>query len=309
VRTVLLILISIVSIIACSNKKEMKGNDVVTVNDGIPLQVTGTLIMHESIPSKFVASRNVTVWLPDGYANNLEKKYPVIYFMDGQNMFDPKTSYIGVDWAADEWADKLIKSNQIREVILVGIWNTEKRVSEYFPQKASDFFEESITESIKRKFSEYEPLGDDYLKYLVFEVKPFIDSNYRTESDQLNTMIGGSSMGGLISLYALSEYPQIFGTALCVSTHWPIGNGVVLNYFKKNLPKAGDHRIYFDYGTETLDKEYEPYQMIMDKIMSEKGYEVGQDWITIRFPGDDHSERSWRKRLGEVLQFALVKTN
>jgi len=304
-RNILLFFISTLSLLACTNKSPER----VTVNDGISLQVTGTLIMHDSIPSRFVKPRNVTVWLPDGYEKSVDKKYPVIYFMDGQNMFDPKTSFIGVDWAADEWADKLIKSNQIQEVILVGVWNTEKRLSEYFPQKASEFLDNSIIESAKQRFSEYEPLADNYLKYLVSEVKPFIDSTYSTKQDRLNTMIGGSSMGGLISLYALSEYPQIFGTALCISTHWPIFNGVSIEYFKKYLPRAGFHRIYFDYGTETLDKEYEPYQHKMDKIMLEKGYELGPNWITIRFPGDDHSERSWRKRLGEVLQFALVKTN
>jgi len=203
----------------------------------------------------------------------------------------------------------LITSNQIREVILVGVWNTEKRFEEYFPQKASEFFDEILKETVKQRFSENEPKADNYLKYLVSEVKPFIDSNYRTQPDQINTMIGGSSMGGLISLYALSEYPQIFGTALCISTHWTVLDGISLEYFNKYLPKAGKHRIYFDYGTETLDKEYEPYQIKMDKIMIDKGYEVGPNWTTIKFPGDDHSERSWRKRLGEVLQFALAKTN
>jgi predicted alpha/beta superfamily hydrolase len=113
-------------------------------------------------------------------------------------------------------------------------------------------------------------------------------------------------MGGLISLYALTEYPSVFGRAGCVSTHWPIGGSLLVDYFGNVLPRPGDHRIYFDYGTETIDADYEPYQLRMDALMQAAGYERGADWITQKFEGAEHSERAWRARVDVPLKFLLT---
>ena len=115
----------------------------------------------------------------------------------------------------------------------------------------------------------------------------------------------GSSMGGLISAYALCEYPHVFGGAGCVSTHFPAGKGAVIDYLAKNLPKPGAHKLWFDYGTETLDALYEPYQRRMDAVMKAAGYTEGRDWITKKFPGAEHSEKSWRARVDQPLTFLL----
>ena len=109
-----------------------------------------------------------------------------------------------------------------------------------------------------------EMTADNYLKFLVDELKPFIDETYPTQSDRDNTFVIGSSMGGLISAYAIAEYPDVFGGAACMSTHWPVGDGVVVQWLNDHLPSAGTHRVYFDHGTETFDAEYEPYQQQMD---------------------------------------------
>ena len=146
---------------------------------------------------------------------------------------------------------------------------------------------------------------DNYLRFLVQELKPFIDKSYSTLTGRADTFVMGSSMGGLASLYALSEYPEIFGGAGCLSTHWPAGKDVFLEWFKAHLPNAGEHKIYFDYGTATLDSLYEPYQLQMDHSMRQLGYTQGVDWITMKFPGAEHNEAAWRARVHIPLEFLL----
>jgi predicted alpha/beta superfamily hydrolase len=276
---------------------------------GFPLGMTGTIIQHDSIPTQFVETRPVTVWLPPSYDDNRNQDYPVLYFMDGQNVFNPKTSYTGVDWALDEWADSLITAGQMEEVIIVGVWNSPKRFLEYMPEKSVDYFSKDEMEWIKKnsEISVERPISDDFLSYLTEDILPFINQEYRTKTGRENTLIGGSSMGGLISLYALTEYPDVFGTALCVSTHWPAAQGVSLRYFEDNLPEPGSHKVYFDYGTETLDAEYEPYQVQMDSVMKARGYSENEDWITLKFEGHKHSESDWRQRGDSFLLFGLGK--
>ncbi|MEZ4629867.1 MAG: alpha/beta hydrolase-fold protein [Deinococcales bacterium] len=146
-----------------------------------------------------------------------------------------------------------------------------------------------------------EALADDYLKFMVLELKPFIDGHYSTDGKDF---VMGSSMGALISLYALSEYPHIFKAA-CLSTHWPACQEKGLDYFATLVPQAGKHRLYFDYGTLGLDADYEPYQQKMDGHLRLKGYQLGKDWQSLKFVGADHNEISWRERLGGVLGFLI----
>ncbi len=103
----------------------------------------------------------------------------------------------------------------------------------------------------------------------------------------------------------IAEYPGVFGGAACMSSHWPAGDGVVVQWLKHHLPPAGSHRIYFDLGTETLDADYGPYQRQMDEVMRQHGYTAGEDWVTLRFEGADHSPRAWRERLHIPLKFLL----
>ncbi len=264
--------------------------------------VAGEVYRYKNFASKFVEARNIDVWLPANYSKN--KKYAVVYMHDGQNLFNPKESYGGVDWGIDETMERLIAEKKIRDTIVVGIWNTPKRVIEYAPQKAFDLANrKNIKNSPFAKPQKAE--SDEYLKFIVTELKPFIDRTYPTASERGSTFIMGSSMGGLISLYAISEYPQIFGGAGCVSTHFPLGDGIMLEYMKKNLPAPKNHKIYFDYGTETLDAQYEPYQLKADAIMKKKGYKQDKNWITRKFAGEEHSEKSWRKRVDIPLTFLL----
>ena len=147
--------------------------------------------------------------------------------------------------------------------------------------------------------------SDRYLAFLVQELKPLIDANYRTLQGRADTFIMGSSMGGLISQYAMSVHPEVFGGAGCVSTHWPAGDGIALDDFAAHLPDPATHRYWFDYGTATLDASYEPYQMRADEILRKAGYVEGQNWITKKFEGAEHSEKAWRLRVDQPLKFLI----
>ncbi len=266
--------------------------------------IVGTLVRHADFPSRLVTPRHVDVWLPPGYDAESGPSMPVIYAHDGQNLFSPETAYGGVDWGIDETLVRLIDAGEVPPAIVVGIWNTEHRWREYMPQRALD----EAAPDVRRRFVEAHggpPFSDTYLRFVVTELKPFVDRSYRTLPEPLSTFIMGSSMGGLISLYALGEYPEIFSAAACVSTHWPAGDGCVVDYVRGRLPAPGAHRIYFDYGTQTLDALYEPYQQQVDAIVAAAGYEEGKDWVTRAFPGAEHSERSWRERAGVPLRFLL----
>lgn len=268
--------------------------------------VTGVLERYALFTSKHVVPRNVDVWLPPGYSGTKRARFPVLYMHDGQNLFDPRTSFGGVDWGVDETVTRLIEQGVLRECVVVGVWNTQRRIAEYMPRKAVSF---SNTKELKGVIggAEDEIVSDEYLKFLVYELKPFIDSHYRTLRGPANTFIMGSSMGGLISAYAACEYPRVYGGAGCVSTHWPAADGAVIDYLKTHLPRPRAHKFYFDFGTETLDAAYAPYQMRADEVMLRGGYTEGLDWVTRKFEGEEHSEKSWRKRVDIPLVFFLHK--
>jgi len=287
----------------------------------LPAVSTGKIIRHENFRSAYVKERNVDVWIPDGYP--AAKKYAVLYMHDGQMLFDSTVTWNRQAWDVDDVTGKLLKEKKIRDVIVVGIWNTgATRHMDYFPQKPFEALTKRAQDSLfnanrasgQAVFAEARIQSDAYLKFLATELKPFIDSAYSTHPDRKNTFIAGSSMGGLISLYAICEYPAVFGGAACLSTHWPgvfmMENNPIpeqfFNYLEKNLPDPADHRIYFDYGTETLDALYPPLQKKVDGIMRAHGF-TKKNWMTREFPGEDHSERAWNKRLEVPLIFLLKK--
>jgi predicted alpha/beta superfamily hydrolase len=265
----------------------------------------GTLVRHENFPSQHVQARHVDVWCPPGYEDGAAL-YPVLYMHDGQNLFEPDWSYLGVDWGIDEAIGRLMAAGVTGGAIVVGIWHGPQRHRDYMPQMP--LMAGQARAPLERFVREQggPPESDAYLRFLVDELKPFVDAAYRTRPDRAHTLVMGSSMGGLISLYALTEYPAIFGRAGCVSTHWPIGGSLLVDYFGSVLPRPGDHRIYFDYGTETADADYEPYQLQMDALLQAAGYRHGQDWITRKFAGAEHSERAWRARVDVPLRFLLA---
>lgn len=276
----------------------------------------------EHFESKFVLPRTIDIWLPDGYS--YDKRYAVLYMHDGQMLFDSTITWNRQEWGVDEVMKQLIEEKTVRHTIVVGIWNTEFRHSEYFPQEPFENLPEAYRDSflMHAKRNQADALfktkvcSDNYLNFITKELKPYIDRNYATHSDVNHTFIAGSSMGGLISLYALCEYPDVFGGAACLSTHWvgifdTVNNPIPMEfakYLEQYLPPPDSHSIYFDYGTETLDALYEPFQNMVDTVMMRRGY-TDNNWITLRFEGANHSEKAWNNRLRIPFLFLLGRKN
>lgn len=279
---------------------------------------SGKLEVYKDFSSKYVTARTVEVWLPDGYNSNT--KYAVLYMHDGQTLFDNNTTWNKQSWEIDEMATKLMQEKNVKPFIVVGIYNGGKtRHSDYFPQKPYENLnieeKQFVTNQLKEKGrieTNFKPISDNYLKFLVQELKPMIDKTYSVAKDKENTFIMGSSMGGLISMYAMIEYPKVFGGAACLSTHWPgifnTENNPIPNafyqYLKKNIKKIKSNKIYFDYGDKTLDEMYPPLQKEVDLIFKNKGFK-DKNWQTHFFEGEDHSEKAWSKRLDIPLKFLL----
>ena len=234
-------------------------------------------------------------------------KYCCFYFC----IFESESSFNRISWKVDETLSTLIANKTIRPCIVVGIWNTEKRFQEYTPLKP--LLNYNIQEEDKALFEVLNSsISDEYLKFITLEVKPFIDSTFNTLKDKENTFISGSSMGGLISIYALCEYPEIFGGAACLSTHWPFSLiqadplmfNAITDYLKIHLPPPLTHKIYFDRGTETLDSIYSSYQSDVDRVLKETGY-TKKMWMTSIFEGNEHSELYWQRRFHIPATFLL----
>lgn len=275
----------------------------------------GSLFRVDSFPSNYITPRPVDVWLPEGYSK--AKKYNVLYMHDGQNLFDETTTWNKQEWKVDDWATQLMSDNKTKDFIVVGIHNIPQiRWQDLFPEKAMDYMTIKVKDSLmtlaKKSNYNVDFKGDEYLKFLVEELKPVIDNQYSVYTDRSHTFVAGSSMGGLMSMYAISEYPNVFAGAACVSTHWvgamPMPNNpypeAIFNYMEANLPQAGSHKLYFDYGNKTLDQNYPQYAPRVDEILKAKGYSEA-DSKNLFFEGTDHSENSWNKRLDLPLTFLL----
>lgn len=266
------------------------------------------VLLVENFESKFVDSRNVEIFLPAGYNPESADKYKVLYMHDGQNVFNPKTSYTGIDWGVDEAIDSLMKAGKIKNTIVVAPWNSPKRFVEYMPKSPAEASEDPVFfKEMKKEYGFDGLYSDEYLKFLVEELKPFIDKTYNTSTKVEDTSIMGSSMGGLISLYAICKYPDVFGAAGCISTHWvvPVLGEAYIKTLPESLPSPENHKIYFDFGTEGHDAQYEPFQNEVDQMMIEKAYVTGSNWMTKKYQGASHSEKSWKERIHIPLQFLL----
>jgi enterochelin esterase-like enzyme len=265
--------------------------------------------------SRFIEDKAYRVFLPKSYRQSPERRYPVLYMMDLQNLFVDSLAYGGVAWNVQYIADSLVGAGAMEEIIIVGLAHAgEHRFSEYMPQRPVESFSQAFLDSVNPYISK--PVySDDFLSFLVEEFKPFMDATYRTQADIEHSFIAGSSMGGLISMYALCEYPEVFGGALCLSTHWAVGGDNrrpevserLMQYLQEKLP-AGK-KWYFDHGTEGLDQHYEVWQDQVDSLMEAKGYVAGKDWLSRKFEGHHHNESYWQRRVHIPLSFAFGTAN
>ena len=285
-----------------------------------PVHVSaGSIVDLGILQSKYADPRRVVVWLPSGYGAT-GQKYAVLYMHDGQNLFDTATAGYGMEWQIDETLDRLIREKAVRPTIVVGIWNTPKRLQEYVPSKAFNGLPPDYRQKVRALYGG-DPLSDNYLKFIVRELKPIVDRRFNVKTDRANTVMMGSSMGALISLYAIDEYPDLFGAAGMMSTHWPLViapdnkpisdaeyetvSSTFARYLSRALPDPATHKLYFDHGSETLDAVYARYQARVDAVVAKHGYRQWSNDLSLSFPGEKHNEISWASRVAVPLQFLL----
>lgn len=277
----------------------------------------GKIEILTELKTEYVKNREVRVWTPEQYNTNNQEKFPVLYMQDGQNIFNDDESVSGMSWHAAETAQRLIDEGTIEPFIIVAISSSQNRFYEYFPQKSAEYLDDNDLEQIEKitGTKQHDFISEAYLKFITEELKPYVDNNYRTASEASDTTIAGASMGGLIALYAICEYPDIFGQAACVSTHWPVTSDydrtnaaeAVRKYLDGNLPSPENHRIYFDYGSQGVDQYYGDHQKQVDNLMSQKGYTMGENWTTKRYQDADHNEKAYAARFDEILMFLYKK--
>jgi predicted alpha/beta superfamily hydrolase len=260
--------------------------------------LTGEFRAHKNFHSRFLPSdRDVLVYLPPGYDADKKKRYPVLYLHDGQNLFDGATSFIkGAEWGVDETAQRLITGGAIEPLIIVGVYNTGRdRVDEYTP-----------TADARYKAG---GKADLYGRMLVEELKPFIDSEYRTRRDAKQTGLGGSSLGGLVSLYLALKYPRTFGRVAVVSPSVWWDDRVIVREVEA-LKKRPRLRIWLDMGTKEGGNEAEEQtrnaRALRDALVR-KGWKEGSDLKYFEAEGAEHNERAWAARVEPMLRFLFPK--
>jgi oligosaccharide 4-alpha-D-glucosyltransferase len=238
-------------------------------------------------------TRHVLVWLPPGYDDYPDKRYRVIYMSDGENLFDPRIASWGVDWGIDEAMMRGVENGDYEPAIVVGAWSSAQRGPEYSPWHDAP----------------------DYAHFLIDELMPRVNAEFRTKTGPENTFVMGSSMGGLLSYYLVKNHPEAFGACGCVSSHFALSaadfseSADTTPYILKDIA-AGDAvppraRFFFDYGTRTLDSSYEADHAPVRDWLLDQGLVEGQDFKMQKYEGADHSERAWRARVSDQLDWLL----
>ena len=248
-------------------------------------QITGKVKYYKNISGKNINPRDIIIWLPPDYNYNTLKRYPVLYMHDGQNIIDPATSFNGVDWQIDETADSLIKCNKMKEIIIVGIYNTKNRTAEY----------------------SYSDSGYAYINFIINELKPFIDKTYRTIPNCENTITMGSSMGGLISFMLAWEHPEVFSGAICFSPALKVAEFDYLPFIEKYNGPEKNIKFYFYNGGVGLEKEIQPGLDEAIKLLIRNGYKDGKDFEYYIDSTGGHNETSWAKNSPSALLFFFRK--
>jgi enterochelin esterase-like enzyme len=281
--------------------------------DPLPKVPSGRIERLPSLPAPGLAPRHVDVWVSDGCT--AERRCPVLYMHDGQMLHDAGTTWNKQAWNVAATVTRLQRAGRIDGLIVVGVWNSgPTRFADYFPQafipRIAD--EAARRTLIERGLGAAGPRSDAYLRFLVEDLKPRIDRDFPTRPGREHTMAMGSSMGGLISMYAALERPHVFGAVAGISTHWIGGferNEAIPQaaaaWLREKLPPPGGQRIWMDRGTTQLDAQYDQAQALIDRVFAERGYTAGASYRSRVFEGTGHNEVDWAARFGEVLLFLL----
>jgi predicted alpha/beta superfamily hydrolase len=257
--------------------------------------VTGDLRLHEFRSRVFRNTRFLRVWVPAGYEDNdnSSRRYPVLYLNDGQNLFEPSTSFTGVEWQVDETAERLIREGQVSPMIIVGIDNSGKdRLREYMPHR-------SLSPRVLRV------QGYRYPDFLIKEVMPFVAENYRVAVGPENTGLGGSSLGALISLYTAAVHPGWFGRLLLESPSLWASNRQIIKDSRR--VRQWPERIFLATGTAEAGREDRDRSMVDDvRELAAIFRRAGLNDQCLKLLVDEgatHHESAWARRFPEALSF------
>jgi len=262
---------------------------------------TGDITVYENFHSEIMGNdRNIYVYLPPGYHENSDRNYPVLYMQDGQNIFNAETSFGGVEWRVDETAEEMIRRGDIKDIIIVGISNTPDRMGEYTHVKDPEYGGGRL---------------DAYGDFLTKELKPFIDSKYRTSKAPEDTGIAGSSLGGLSSIYLGWKFPNTFGLVGALSPSlWWAGKDLI-GRIGNDSQQKGPSSIWIDMGTDEAwsdennngINDHLENSRAMGEVFLNKGYELGRELFYHEDPGATHNEWFWANRFDKVLSFLYGK--
>lgn len=268
--------------------------------------VQGNLVYWKDVQSEFLErTRHIVIWLPPGYEDDPDLRYPVLYMHDGQNLFDARIGGSnGNVWGVDDAIVRLVESGHMPPVIVVGAFNTADRFAEYSPWHKAPH----------------------YARFLIEELMPRVNSEFRTLTGPENTSVMGSSMGGLLSYYLVTGHPDVFGACGCVSSHFSLSEEMFVQFTTGRTSDSGFDstpyifydiesdtfvpngvRYWFDYGTKGLDAAYAAPHAAIRKWLLSQGLEEGRDFIVKAYPGADHNEASWRDRLEDPLTFIYAQ--
>jgi enterochelin esterase-like enzyme len=254
-------------------------------------------LTREQIHSRVLAgNRELLVWLPQSYGSESQRRFPVIVLHDGANVFDPLTSPIsGVDWAADEWVNLLSRHGVMPEAIVAAVCHPEG-----FSEENASLRDYDLSPQLG---------GAAYAQFLTTELLTHIDARYRTLAEPTARVLCGASLGGLISFYVAIHHADIFGNFACLST--------AFGDVSRSRPQDAEElkalaaapalpagvRVYFDYGTQARDAEYDSYHRELGRLLREKGWRDDNEFRIVRVEGGSHDELSWRQRFGDALRF------
>lgn len=257
--------------------------------------LTGDLRSHSQFPSQHLQdTRDLLIYLPPQYEERPDERFPVLYLHDGQNLFDAATAFGNQEWGVDQTVEELIAAGEIEHLIIVGIYNAgEQRLEEY-------------THVRNRK-------GEGgrarrHAQFVVEELKPFVDSTYRTRPDAANTGLGGSSLGGLVTLYMGLHYPEIFGKLISMSPSVWWARRAILREIRKARGKF-DQKIWLDVGTCEGDEPESCVRNVRDlrDALILRGWEMDSDLKFVEDEGAGHHEKAWGVRIREALKFLFPR--
>lgn len=256
--------------------------------------LTGNIKRHRRFPSKILGNRrDVLVYLPRGYRRFSRQRYPVLYLQDGQNVFDAATSFGGVEWGVDETAERLIQKKRIESLIIVAIANTgEDRIHEYAPTRGVIHANECPQRRSKG-------LAREYGRFLIEELKPYIDKRYHTKREAEFTGLGGSSGGALLTLSLGLWFPNVFRRLLLMSPSVWWDDQVIVRMVAE-LDEKLPLKIWLDTGT--AEDGWEDARTLGDALI-EKGWRLYDDLHYMEIEGGEHSEGAWAARVDPALRF------